>query len=92
MAVMRVCAATPLVVGFNFIAAFFALKHWHGNSQKYILTNHNNFTCRVLDIKTSASIAFYGAETYKQQILKLLLIIFPAASAAFKPIFSMTSI
>jgi len=43
MAVVRVSAVASLVVSFNFLAAFFALKRWHGNSQQNTTANHNNF-------------------------------------------------
>ena len=41
-AVVRVCAVAPLVVGFHFLAACFALKSWHRSSQKKIAEKHKN--------------------------------------------------
>jgi hypothetical protein len=53
MAIVRVSAVASLVVSFNFLAAFFALKHWHGNSQHNTTANHNNFARGWLRIKAT---------------------------------------
>jgi len=64
MAIVRVRAVATLVVSFNFLAAFFALKRWHGSSQQNIPENNNNFTREGLHIKATFSIAVNGAETH----------------------------
>jgi len=53
MAVMLVRAVAPLVVSFNFRAALFALKRWHGGSQQNTNVNNNNFACGRLHIKAT---------------------------------------
>jgi hypothetical protein len=62
MAVMRVRALATLVVSFNFFAAFFTLKHWHGNSQQNTTANNNNFAREGLHIKAAASMVFNGVD------------------------------
>jgi hypothetical protein len=62
MAVVRVRAVATLVVSFNFLAAFFALKRWHCSSQQNITEKHNNFTREGLHIKATDGIAVNGAE------------------------------
>jgi hypothetical protein len=64
MAVMRVRAVATLVVGFNFFAAFFTLKRWHGSSQQNTTANNNNFTREGLHIKATDGMAFNGVETH----------------------------
>ena len=64
MAVMRVRAVATLVVGFNFFAAFFTLKRWHGSSQQNTTANNNNFARKGLHIKATVSVVFNGVETY----------------------------
>jgi hypothetical protein len=64
MAVMRVRAVAPLVVSFNFLAAFFALKRWHCSSQQNTIANNNNFTREGLHIKATDGMALNGAEIH----------------------------
>jgi hypothetical protein len=64
MAVMRVGAVASLVGSFNFLAAFFALKRWHGSSQQNTTANNNNFTREGLHIKATDGMAFNGVETH----------------------------
>jgi hypothetical protein len=64
MAVMRVRAVAALVVSFNFLAAFFALKRWHCSSQQNTTANNNNFTREGLHIKATDGMAFNGVETH----------------------------
>jgi uncharacterized membrane protein YphA (DoxX/SURF4 family) len=67
MAVVRVRAVASFVVSFNLLAAFFALKRWHGNSQHNTTANHNNFAREGLHIKATFCIAVNGAENYQQR-------------------------
>jgi hypothetical protein len=57
MAVVRVIAVASFVFSFNFLAAFFALKRWHGSSQQESTANHNNFARGGLHIKAKFCIA-----------------------------------
>jgi hypothetical protein len=66
MAVVRVTAMASFVVSFNFFAAFFALKRWHGSSQQNTTANHNNFARGWLHIKATFCMAVNGAGIYQQ--------------------------
>jgi len=56
-----------LVVCFNFVAAFFALKRWHCSSQQNTTAEHNNFARGGLYIKATDVMAFNGAENISNE-------------------------